>query len=134
MPFYRSTYLRALGASLVLFTAACADEITTTASTPTALSRISTSAALSIESDKHIVHFTGDDIPASFSARVTALGGTVDAAYAGVGIAVVDGLTPDAATQLAADAGISAVDPDNVFQFIDDSAGTASADATGTVV
>lgn len=134
MLFYRSTYLRALGASLVLLTAACADEITTAASTPTALSRISASPALSIESHKHLVHFTGDDIPASFSARITALGGTVDAAYDGVGIAVVDGLTPEAATQLAGDAGISAVDPDNVFQFIDSPAGNATADATDVVI
>lgn len=124
---------RAFFATLVLFTAACADEITPTASAPSALTRLSNSASLAGAS-KYLVHFTGDAIPSDFAARVASLGGSVDAAYDGVGIAVVEGLTEESAAQLAGDAGISAVDPDNVFQFVDDPAANATADATSVII
>ncbi|MGH7678770.1 MAG: S8 family serine peptidase [Gemmatimonadaceae bacterium] len=113
--------------------AACADEIPTTGA-PTSLTRISSAAALTAATTKHIVHFNGDGVPSDFASQVAALGGSVDAAHEGAGMAVVDGLTAEAAAQLAASSGVSAVDPDNVFQFIDESSVRATLDATDVVM
>src|SRR5687767_11067667 len=54
--------------------------------------------------DKHIVRFN-NDIPASFAAAVEAAGGTLESQHDGAGIAVVAGLTDDAAAALARDNG-----------------------------
>ena len=119
--------------SLPALIVACVDEIPTAATPVTSLGGLSGSVALSAGSTKHLVHFTNDAIPADFSERVIALGGTVDGAYDGVGIAVVDGLSAEGAAALAHDSDISAVDPDNVFQFIDDAALTTTMDVTNVV-
>ena len=83
--------------------------------------------------EKHLVHFASDAIPADFADQVTSLGATVDAAYDGVGIAVVSGLSPDAVTQLASKPGVTDVDPDNAFQFVDDASEAVMADATSVI-
>lgn len=133
MPFRRPARLAALCVSLAFLAAGCADEIPTSGSAPGSLSRISTTAALVAGPDRHIVHFTSDAIPADFADQVASLGATVDAAYDGVGIAVVGGLSPDAVAQLASKAGVTDVDPDNAFQFVGDTAGTVTADATSVI-
>lgn len=132
MLFPRRTRV-ALCASIVLFTA-CAGDRAPTATAPTALSQLSSAAALSASNGKHLVHFSGDAIPTGFAARIAALGATVDAAYDGVGIAVVNGLSSEAASQLASVPGVSSVDPDNVFQFLDNPSGITTTDATSVVI
>lgn len=71
------------------------------------------------QSGRYIVNFTSTSVPADFAARVSALGGAVDAAYDGVGVAVVSGLDEAAATALLASGGVSDVGPDEEFQFLD---------------
>lgn len=51
-------------------------------------------------------------VPAGFAARVVALGGEVSWVHGAAGLAAVTGLTPNAAAQLAAAAGVSDVQPD----------------------
>lgn len=82
----------------------------------------------------HIVVFSSSNkIPASFSGRVAALGGTVEAAYDKIGVAVVSGLSADAVSALQATSGIGHVEADLVMQMIDpsvDEAQVAAADET----
>ena len=68
---------------------------------------------------KHIVNFSGTSVPSDFADRVAALGGTVDAAYAGVGTAVVSGLTDAAVATLRASSGVSSIARDGLFQILD---------------
>jgi hypothetical protein len=59
----------------------------------------------------------GNTFSRDFAAKVEALGGTVRSVHNGAGVAVVTGLTPDAATSLAALNGISEVDADAVVSL-----------------
>ena len=63
---------------------------------------------------RHIVAFTGA-IPADFSARVSALGGSVVWTSDETGLATVRGLTDAAAGQLAGSKGVQSVDADASF-------------------
>jgi lantibiotic leader peptide-processing serine protease len=80
-------------------------------------------------SARHVVQFVGD-IPSDLAATINALGGKVDAEYAGVGAAVVSNLTDAAAAQLAARSDVEAVGRDREFQFLDPSAPTPIAEAS----
>jgi subtilisin family serine protease len=62
----------------------------------------------------YIVMTKGNAFDKGFASKVEALGGTVRSMHNGSGIAVVTGLTPDAATSLSAVSGISEVDADAV--------------------
>jgi subtilisin family serine protease len=62
---------------------------------------------------RHVVKFAEKAVPADFAARVAALGGTVELAHAGAGLAIVAGLSADAAATLGAGAGIAAVIADH---------------------
>jgi subtilisin family serine protease len=130
MSFTRSLRGRDVCVLFLVLVSACADQTAPGTSAPAALSRISGSAALSVPGSKHLVHFTSDAVPSDFASRVSALGGSVDASYGDVGIAVVAGLSAPAAQKLAATPGVSAVDPDNVFQFLDGPSTTVTMDAT----
>ncbi len=70
--------------------------------------------ALSAEAaaGSYLVRASGNRFPAGFAAKVEALGGRLTFAHDGAGIGAVDGLTPAAAAELAAFAGVSAVDAD----------------------
>jgi hypothetical protein len=66
------------------------------------------------ENGRHIVLFAGDDAPADFEARVSALGGTTEQVLTGAGLAVVSGLTDAAAADLASVPGVRDVTGDRV--------------------
>lgn len=92
--------------SALVALAACSDEITP----------LETSAAVpsfneSEGSDTYLVRFKGNGVPAGFASQVAALGGEVIFAHE-VGIAAVAGLSTAAATTLAANSGVAAVDAD----------------------
>jgi lantibiotic leader peptide-processing serine protease len=98
--------------------AACADEA------PTPIAPAVSSAALSegagIEpTGKHIVMFGKQAVPSSFAQRVAALGGTIDAEYAGIGVAVVDGLSDATAAQLLAFDDVKNIESDVMVQWLD---------------
>ena len=98
----------ALSTAIVL--AACSTDV---AVAPVKMVKAPT-LSLSVEhKSKHIVALNGSGIPLGFEARVNSLGGTVTSAQAGVGYAVVSGLTEDAANALAA-SGFGEVLPDIV--------------------
>ena len=88
----------ALGFAVVAAVAGCADSAGPTESTLPAFSSSSLDAPA--PTGRHIVRFGGAP-PADFSARVQALGGTVDWVSAGAGLATVSGLTEKQATRLS---------------------------------
>jgi subtilisin family serine protease len=49
----------------------------------------------------YVIAFKNDKVPASFAARVAALGGTITAAFDGVGVATVDGISAKSASSLS---------------------------------
>jgi lantibiotic leader peptide-processing serine protease len=107
-------YLVLAAASL----AACSDD----AAHPIAptVNPASLSESASIEpTGKHIVLFSKQSLPGNLASRVAALGGTVDAAYAGIGVAVVAGLTADAAARLQAHDDVRSVEADVTVQWLD---------------
>ena len=61
---------------------------------------------------RHLVLSMGNGFRAEFSNVVASLGGTVVASHQGAGIAVVSGLTADAAAQLASDTDVAEVQAD----------------------
>ncbi len=68
-------------------------------------------------SGKQMVVFKGNDVPSGFAAEVAVLGGTIEAAYAGIGVATVAGLDADAVSKLASRNDVSRVESDVVFQL-----------------
>ncbi|HEX7241530.1 MAG TPA: S8 family serine peptidase, partial [Longimicrobiaceae bacterium] len=109
----------ALSAMLLAGLAACGDQATTPVLPGDAPVRLSEGEAPL----PHLVLFSGSG-PADFSARVAALGGTVEFNHPS-GIAVVAGLTDAAAAELRAGKGIADVQRDEAFHV--DVAGAADA-------
>lgn len=69
---------------------------------------------------RHLVVFSSSNkIPKGFEARVAKLGGTVAASYGKIGVAVVAGLSDDAAAQLQAFDDTQTVEQDVEVQYID---------------
>jgi subtilisin family serine protease len=66
------------------------------------------------ELDRHLVLFNGSAIPKGFTSDVEALGGSVVFTHK-VGIAIVEGLTDDAAAQIGASNKVSAIQPNETF-------------------
>ena len=66
------------------------------------------------ELDRHLVLFNGSAIPRGFTSDVEALGGSVVFSHK-VGIAIVDGLTDDAAAQIGASNKVSAIQRNETF-------------------
>ncbi|HEX6372608.1 MAG TPA: S8 family serine peptidase [Longimicrobium sp.] len=69
-------------------------------------------AALAEVDGNYLVRFNGD-VPAGFRERVAALGGSVIFVHGGAGIGAVAGLSPQAAAELGALPGVSAVAPND---------------------
>jgi len=100
----------ALLAAAVAFSAACADQSAApTVESPSLLLQAGDDVA-----DQHLVLLRGSGIPAGFSASVEALGGTVMFSHA-AGVAVVTGLTDQAAETLARDPAVIDVARDKAF-------------------
>jgi subtilisin family serine protease len=92
--------------------AGCSDQ--PVASAPAARANASVSAAPAA----HLVVFRNERaIPDDFAAQVSALGGSVDAAYAGLGIAAVSGLGEQGVAALRGHAGVAFVEADANVPF-----------------
>ena len=98
--------------------AACADDAHTPIAPTVSSARLSSSAGMEA-TGKHIVQFGKQAIPAGFAARVASLGGTLEAEYAAIGVAVVDGLTDATAAQLYAFNDVRNVEADVMVQWLD---------------
>ena len=61
---------------------------------------------------RHLVVFTAERVPADFGARVSNVGGAVEASLDRIGVAAVTGLSEAAAVELAGSADVRAVEPD----------------------
>ncbi|HEV8263356.1 MAG TPA: hypothetical protein VGQ06_00285, partial [Gemmatimonadales bacterium] len=85
------------------------------------------------ESDRYVVLFAAEHVPADFAARVSQLGGSVETSLDGIGVAAITGLTDAAAAELSTAADVRAVEPDVVMTLRDDDIGTAEAFADETV-
>ena len=113
---HRSIHVRlALPVVASLF-AACADQTTpmrTLAPSSSAADIVAGSAA----AGSYIVLARGDNFSKDFTAQVDALGGKVRSVHNGSGLAVVTGLTADAAQSLSAVPGVSEVDADAVVSL-----------------
>jgi subtilisin family serine protease len=67
----------------------------------------------------YIVISSGATLPKDYAARVAAFGGKIAAQYDAIGVAVVEGLTPDAAAALRSGPGIGIVEPDVEHVLLD---------------
>ena len=105
--------------------AACADESHTPIAP--AISAVSLSQTGMETTGKHIVLFGKQSIPKGFEARVAALGGTIDAAYGAIGVAVVAGLSDASAAQLYAFDDVRNVEADVVVNWLDPELGMETA-------
>jgi len=65
-------------------------------------------------SPQYLVLSNGNGFSKSFATTVAALGGTVETLHQGAGLAVVSGLSADAAGRLASTSGIAEVQPDEI--------------------
>lgn len=104
--------------AIALALSACADQPTSPVRTiePTSLSAslVSTSPSAA---GSYIVMAKGDNFSTDFAAKVEALGGKVRSMHNGSGLAVVTGLTADAAQSLSAASGVSEVDADDIVSL-----------------
>lgn len=86
--------------------AGCIDAI------PTQVTSVkSVNTTLASVQPRHLVVFEQETLPGDLEARVTALGGTVEAVHHGIGAATLSGVSDDAALQLAAADDVQAVEP-----------------------
>jgi lantibiotic leader peptide-processing serine protease len=76
---------------------------------------------------KHIVIMGGQRLPGDLAARVAALGGTIEVAYEPIGIAVVAGLSSQAAATLQAFDDVSFVQRDLIVPMVDPMGGSVEA-------
>jgi lantibiotic leader peptide-processing serine protease len=68
---------------------------------------------------RHLVIVGGQTLPRDLARRVAALGGVVEASYGPIGVAVVRGLTPEAAAELQAADGVRFVEEEQILDFVD---------------
>jgi len=110
-----STLFLACGA---LAFAACTEDVTSPTATdeaaPEGAFKVTNSSAA--QDGKYLVMFKKSGIPAGFTDEVAGLGGTVEFTH-GVGLATVSGLSVEAATALAKNKAIGAVEADVGFEF-----------------
>jgi subtilisin family serine protease len=99
-----------------------------TADSPELLSPMGARAVQAATTGRFIVLASSTGFPKEFSARVAAVGGSVESIHEGAGLAVVSGLTTDGATALASSSGISDVQADAEIS-LDAPIATAEADA-----
>jgi subtilisin family serine protease len=127
----------AFAALSLLTLGACADAPTAVA--PSVVARAAV-APTDQDTPRHVVMFRGGAIPADFSARVAAAGGTVLDSHSASGVAVVTGLSQSAAASLAGAEDVQSVSRDLEITLeaptreadleADSEAGAAAADAT----
>jgi hypothetical protein len=86
-------------------------------------------ASQGASASRFMVLANSNGFPKEFATRVAALGGSVETLHAGAGLAVVSGLTSDAAAALASSSGIAEVQADADFS-LETPLATAEADAS----
>jgi lantibiotic leader peptide-processing serine protease len=113
--------LPALAGAVVLLSA-CADDATAPFAPDTALHGIGEYTHEFTVSDgptDHVVVMEGHRIPSGFTVRVAELGGEIVASYGQIGVAVVRGLSAEAASELQTADDVQLVELDEQIQFID---------------
>src|SRR5437764_15462709 len=100
----------ALAVAAVLALPACQEQRQPTE--PTRRGALTASVTPTDPAGRHLVVFTAERVPADFGARAARLGGAVEASLDSIGVAAVTGLSETAAAELAAGAGVRAVEPD----------------------
>jgi len=98
--------------ALAVMLAACADTPTESPLAPDGMPLLSQSPDEFEATDLSLVVFSGQRLPNNHARVIGNHGGTIVAAYPEIGVAVVDGLTDEAAAALEALDGIFAVTPD----------------------
>jgi len=106
---------------------ACADEIVQPTSPDSLLQPGSANLAIAPEfahsdletTGNHIVVMNGNRLPGNFSARVSRIGGSVEASYPQLGIAVVAGLDDATAASLQEANDVKVVEPDFLMPLVD---------------
>jgi subtilisin family serine protease len=116
VPMHRSVPARLVLPLVALSLAACTDQTTPTRTLAPSSSSANLVAA-SAAAGSYIVVARGDNFSKDFTAQVQALGGTVRSVHNGSGLAVVSGLSADAAAKLSATSGIAEVDADAVVSI-----------------
>jgi subtilisin family serine protease len=126
---------KSIAIALALGLTGCADRIPT----QPGVTRLG-AATPAMESQTHMVVFAAEQLPDDLAARVAALGGSVEAVHAAIGVATVGGLSETAAAELAAQPGVQAVEPNVVVTLpgfagdVDPSDAFASGDLTTTAL
>src|SRR6266852_5367846 len=100
----------ALAALAALALQACQDQRELTE--PARRGVLSASVMPADPAGRHLVVFTAERVPADFGARVSNVGGAVEASLDSIGVAAVTGLSEDAAAERAGSADVRAVEPD----------------------
>jgi subtilisin family serine protease len=100
-----------------------------TADAPQLLAPVGARAAQAASTGRYIVLANSNGFPTEFATRVAAIGGSVESVHAGAGLAVVNGLTSDAAAALASSSGIYDVQADADIT-LETPLATAEADAS----
>lgn len=98
--------------AVALSLAACADQATAPTRALAPSSKSANAVGQSPAAGSYIVLARGEKFQKDFTAKVEALGGTVRSMHNGSGLAVVTGLTANAARSLSAVAGVSDVEAD----------------------
>ncbi|TVP43445.1 MAG: hypothetical protein EA350_13680 [Gemmatimonadales bacterium] len=98
--------------ALAALIAACADTPTETPLAPDGTPLLSETAGDFEATELSLVVFSGQRLPNNHARIIGDHGGTVVAAYGPIGVAVVDGLTDEAAAALEGQSGVFAVMPD----------------------
>jgi subtilisin family serine protease len=88
-----------------------------TADSPLLLAPTSARAVQSASASRFVVLANSNGFPKEFAARIAAMGGAVESVHEAAGLAVVSGLSSDAATALALSSGISDVQADEDFSL-----------------
>lgn len=103
------------------------------ATTPSAVPIKAAMVTASGGTGRHIVSFNGSE-PLALREYVAAQGGTVDWVSKGSGLAVVSGLSAEAATGLAAQRGIAAVDEDELIELVPAALDAEAVEVSGAAV
>lgn len=98
--------------------AGCTDESPNPIAPTVSSAHLSEGAAIDA-TGKHIVTFSSQSSLPGFAARVAALGGSIEAEYGAIGIAVVDGLSDAQAAELLAVDGVKNIEADVEVQWLD---------------
>ncbi len=131
----RSSNIIWLGVVAALALPGCRDQRTPTA--PVGGGTLAASVTAPEQAGRYLAVFAAERVPADIRERVSRLGGAVEAALDGIGVAAVTGLSEAAAAELAGASDVRAVEPDAITSLRNDDEATdgpAERAASETVV